>query len=76
VCFLFYKKHRKGDIKMELTKEEIWALKSAIVGRVQILVDNRNKEFNKDIAFMKEKNEEEIRLLENLFKRFKEEEND
>lgn len=61
---------------MELTKEEIWALKSAIVGRVQILVDNRNKEFNKDIAFMKEKNEEEIRLLENLFKRFKEEEND
>lgn len=59
---------------MELTKEEIWALKSAIVGRVQILVDNRNKEFIKDIAFMKEKNEEEIRLLENLFKRFKENE--
>lgn len=59
---------------MELTKEEIWALKSAIVGRVQILVDNRNKKFNKDIAFMKEKNEEEIRLLENLFKRFKENE--
>ena len=61
---------------MELTKEEIWALKSAIVGRVQILVDNRNKKFNKDIAFMKEKNEEEIRLLENLFKRFKEKENE
>ena len=61
---------------MELTKEEIWALKSAIVGRVQILVDNRNKEFIKDIAFMKEKNEEEIRLLENLFKRLSELEND
>ena len=61
---------------MELTKEEIWALKSAIVGRVQILVDNRNKEFIKDIAFMKEKNEEEIKLLENLFKRFKENENE
>lgn len=52
---------------IELTKDEVWALKVAVLQREELLKKNKNKKLPIHIEFMKDKNNEELKTLRNLF---------
>ncbi len=60
-------------MNIELTKDEVWALKVAILQREELLKKNQNKKLPVHIEFMKDKNNEELKILRNLFDKLKKE---
>ncbi len=60
-------------MNIELTKDEVWALKVAILQREELLKKNQNKKLPVHIEFMKDKNNEELKILRNLFDKLEKE---